>query len=133
MMKENILLFCTGSTLYPALEVLYRGHSDFSMGIAGGVCMCLINRVCNQDLGKKPILIRCCAGSATITTVEFFTGLIVNIGMGRSVWDYSSLPLNLLGQICPLYSGFWALLSLPAMGICDGIFRLLSKIHLPSK
>ena len=48
-----------------------------------------------------------------VTSVEFVVGCIVNLKLGWNVWDYSSQALDLMGQICPLFSLFWLLLSLP--------------------
>ena len=39
--------------------------------------------------------------------------------LGWNVWDYSSMPLNLYGQICLPFSGLWFLLCIPAFGICS--------------
>ena len=47
------------------------------------------------------------------------TGVIMNIGLGMKIWDYSKRPFNILGQICLLYSFFWFLLSFPAISICN--------------
>ena len=46
-----------------------------------------------------------------ITAVEFVFGLVFNVFLGMSVWDYSSVPGNILGQICPLFSVLWCGLS----------------------
>ena len=63
-------------------------------------------------------------GSAVLTTVlEFITGCIVNLRFGLGVWDYSSVPFNLLGQVCLPFSIGWSMLTLPGlwMGrvLCD--------------
>ena len=118
-MKKDICLFCTGGTIYPLLEIASRGRTDFSMALAGGVCLCLIDRIC------------CLAGSGIITTVEFCTGLIVNILLKMDVWDYSALPVNIMGQICLRFSVIWCFLTIPAMGVCT-LFdksKLLTKKH----
>ena len=54
-------------------------------------------------------------GSTIITVLEFITGCIVNLWLGWNVWDYSNLPLNLLGQICLPFSTLWYFIS--AIGI----------------
>ena len=95
-MKKDICLFCTGGTIYPLLEIASRGRTDFSMALAGGVCLCLIDHICCKKMkGRSPVL-RCLAGSGIITVVEFCTGLIVNILLKMDVWDYSALPGNLV-------------------------------------
>jgi hypothetical protein len=128
-MKKYSFLFLTGSTIYPALEVACRGRSDISMAAAGGICLCLIDRICNQDIRTRPLALRCFAGSAIITGVELVIGVIVNLALKMDVWDYSAMPMNLWGQICLPFSILWFLATIPAMGIC-GIFdksKYLSK------
>lgn len=119
----------TGGTVYPMLEVVARGRTDFSMAIAGGLCLCLIDRVCNERIKNEPILLRCFAGSGIITGVEFVIGVLVNLVFKLNVWDYSSLPMNLLGQICLPFSVLWFFATLPAMAIC----RLFDQSKLLAK
>ena len=56
----------------------------------------LINEVFPWDFG---LLWQSLIGSVIITACEFITGVIVNIWLGLGVWDYSTLPFNILGQI----------------------------------
>ncbi len=119
----------TGGTIYPALEVAFRGRTDVSMAAAGGICLCLIDRVCNQNIKLQPLAVRCFAGSGIITGVEFIIGVLVNLVLKMDVWDYSQMPLNILGQICLPFSLLWFVATIPAMGIC-GLFdksKYLSK------
>lgn len=126
-MEKRISLFLTGGVVYPSLEILYRGHSDFSMAIAGGLCLCLIDRVCNHRLKFQPLAVRCMAGSGVITTVEFATGILVNVILKLNVWDYSQLPMNVMGQICMPFSLLWCALTIPAMQLCGLYDRLAEK------
>ena len=52
---------------------------------------------------------------------ELFTGCIVNLWLGWGVWDYSSLPMNLRGQICLPYCLLFLPLCLLAIIIDDYI------------
>ncbi|MBW7571798.1 putative ABC transporter permease [Caproiciproducens faecalis] len=117
-MKKNAFLFLTGGTVYPALEIICRGRTDISMAAAGGLCLCLIDRVCNHRMKSSPISAKCLIGSGIITTVEFATGLLVNVALKMNVWDYSALPMNIMGQICVPFSLLWFVATLPAMGLC---------------
>lgn len=128
-MKKYTTLFLTGGTIYPLLEIACRGKTDISMGFAGGICLCLINHVCNSRMKNSPIATKCLAGSFIITTVEFAVGILVNVVFKMDVWDYSGLPMNVMGQICIPFSILWFFMTLPAMGIC-ALFertRLFSK------
>lgn len=114
-MEKKLALFLSGAAIYPALEILCRGKTDFSMAVAGGVCVCLIDRVCNDRLHERPLSVKCLAGSGIITTVEFGTGVLVNMVLKLNVWDYSQIPLNILGQICFPFSLLWCFVTIPAM------------------
>ncbi len=105
------IFFVIGGILYPIIEILYRGYTHISMSILGGICLSSI-RVVDLALGKGRILLKALFSSIIITQLEFICGVIVNLGMGLSVWDYSDRPFNIAGQICPLFTFFWFLLSL---------------------
>ena len=96
------------------LELLWRGRSHGSMFLAGGLCFLLIGHLGEVE-PKLPLILRAPVGAAIITMVELGVGLVAN--RSYAVWDYRRQPLNFKGQICPLYSLFWVLLSLPAMGL----------------
>ena len=56
-----------------------------------------------------------------ITVLEFCTGCIVNLWLGWGVWDYSGMPGNILGQICPQYMLLWLPVSLAGIVLDDWI------------
>lgn len=116
---QDAILFLAGSWTYPALEMIWRGETHSSMALAGGICLCLINHVCCDWLGDKNIISRCFVGAGIITGVELVMGLFLNCLLGFDIWDYSAVPLNLLGQVCLPYSFLWLGLSLPAMALCE--------------
>ncbi|MCI1965195.1 MAG: putative ABC transporter permease [Oscillospiraceae bacterium] len=125
-MRKRLSLFLTGGVLYPFLEIICRGHSDISMAVAGGICLCLIDKICNYRLKFRPLIVRCAAGSAIITAIEFLTGILVNLVLKLNVWDYSQLPMNIMGQICIPFSLLWSILTIPAMQIC-GLYDQMTK------
>ncbi len=121
-MRKDSILFLTGSCAYPTLEMAWRGHTHYSMALAGGVCLCLIDHICCGLLEGRSLFTRCLAGSGLITGVELAAGIIVNQVMGLVVWDYSDMPMNIMGQVCLPYSVLWFGLTLPAMALC-GLLR----------
>ena len=121
-MRKDSILFLTGSCAYPTLEMAWRGHTHYSMALAGGVCLCLIDHICCGMLEGRSLFTRCLAGSGLITGVELAAGIIVNQVMGLAVWDYSDMPMNIMGQVCLPYSVLWFGLTLPAMALC-GLLR----------
>ena len=90
-----------GGILYCLVEILFRGYSHWSMFLLGGIVFlfCGIQgRAVKWQDSFITQLIRC---GIFITATEFITGIIVNRWMGLNVWDYSDLPFNVMGQVCP--------------------------------
>ncbi|MGN6710854.1 putative ABC transporter permease [Anaerocolumna jejuensis] len=112
---KYILFFFVGGFSYCGIETLFRGYSHISMLIAGGVCFLLIDYINQKCKHEIPLPGRMFLSSLAITAVELMAGLIVNLWMHLNVWDYSNQPLNAWGQICPLFSLVWFLLSAPAI------------------
>ena len=61
-MVQTARLFLAGSSIYPALELLYRKKTHVSMAVAGGTSLCFINKVCNGLLKQKSLPVKCVAG-----------------------------------------------------------------------
>lgn len=122
LFTKYLVLFFIGGTIYVSLEHIWRGWSHWTMFILGGICFIalgLINEVLDWN---TPMVLQMAIGCAIITTLEFITGCVVNIGLGWDVWDYSQYPLNFLGQISVGSSVLWYFLS--AVGIVlDDIIR----------
>lgn len=121
---EYILVSLTGGLLYALLELGWRGWTHWTMLLCGGACFCLMYLIALISL---PLWRKCVLSSAAITTVEFYTGCIVNLGLDWQVWDYSDLPFNLLGQICPQFFLLWLILSLPGLWLCVRLRELLRR------
>ena len=121
---KNLILFEIGGLIYSLIEIIYRGNTHWTMFIVGGLCFLLvgwINKFFSWDLALwKQMLI----GGTIITAVEFVSGCIINLWLGWNVWDYSHVPLNILGQVCLPFYFAWVGLSLIAI-ILDDIIRWL--------
>ena len=105
--SKHFVLFLIGGTIYVGIELLWRGYSHWTMFILGGLCfICcgLLNEIIPWEMViSKQMLI----GAVIVTLLEFLTGMIVNVKLGWNVWDYSNLPLNICGQICPIFFIAW--------------------------
>lgn len=100
-------LLLAGGGLYVLLELVWRGRSHWTMFLLGGICFValgLINEVIPWDM---PLWQQAVIGAAIVTVLEFIAGCIVNLWLGWNVWDYSGLPGNVLGQICPQFFVLW--------------------------
>ncbi|MBR7184156.1 MAG: hypothetical protein IKD37_00970 [Clostridia bacterium] len=118
---EFCLVSAVGGVGYCALEVIWRGWSHVSMALAGALCFGLYYWFC--AVSRRPLWQRALAGAGIITAVELCVGLVVNVWLGLGVWDYSSLPFNLWGQVSLLYSVLWFGLCLPIAGVCRFLRR----------
>ena len=97
-----MIIFTAGAAGYTLLEVLWRGHSHWSMAAAGGISLLLLSKVFHK-LAAAPIYFKSIIGGGIITIIEFCFGAVFNLGLGMHVWDYSELPYNCYGQICLRY------------------------------
>lgn len=131
----HISLFLTGGYSYCLAEVLFRGYTHWSMFLLGGCCLSLLGAL-RRRLPQMSIRVRMVLGGAVITAAEFLCGVAVNLVFRLSVWDYSDIPGNLLGQVCPLFSLVWCLISLPAMALdrlhCDVVWARSFPSHSAS-
>lgn len=122
MPLKYTFLFWFGGATYVALEVIWRGYSHWTMLLLAGVLFIvigLLNEIWSWNLKfRYQVLI----STAIATTLELFTGLIVNVCLGWDVWDYSNVPFNFLGQICLPYTFLWIALSAVAI-ILDDVLR----------
>lgn len=115
---EQAVIFAFGAINYVAIEILWRGHTHWTMAVAGGLCAMLIY-VFNMEFHNVNLIYKCLVGAVIITSVELVTGLIVNMTLKWDVWDYSQRAFNFLGQICPRYFVYWFMLCIPVVKLFD--------------
>lgn len=108
---ENAVLFCVGGIVYIVIELLWRGYSHWSMFFLGGLCFLVIGWLNERMEWETPLLLEMLLGAFLITVLEFGFGYIFNIRLGLNVWDYSDMPLNIMGQVCLPYMLLWFSLS----------------------
>ena len=119
LLNKYIILFDTGGLVYILIEMLWRGWSHWTMFMLGGLCFValgLINEVIPWEMQLwRQVLI----GACIITALEFMTGCVVNLWLGLGVWDYGTMPGNVLGQICPQFFVLWIPISLAGIILDD--------------
>ena len=125
VLKEFIIFIIFG-LMYVTIELLYRGHTHYSMFIVGGVCGVLIGLI-NDNTPDMPLLPQCVLGAVIITVIELLTGLFLNVYLGLNVWDYSNQPFNFMGQICPQFCIIWCILSILVIRIDDWLKEKVLK------
>ena len=109
----SMLLWFFGGALYFVLEVAYKtatGHPErisWTMLVVA-IVLCIPVERCGAA-----------ACAALVTAAELVAGLLLNVWLGLGVWDYSDLPFNFMGQICPQFSLVWWALCLMFIPVFD--------------
>ena len=118
---EYLFLFYFYGATYITIEVFFRGYSHWTMFLLGAFCGIMIGLINNVLPWETPLILQAVLGGAIVTLNEFIFGYILNIKLGLGIWDYSNMWGNVLGQICPLFSICWSVLSLVAIVLDDYI------------
>lgn len=119
---QYFLIFVLGGIGYGLLELIWRGYTHWTMLICGGICFVMMYLISAAGMSFPR---KCILSAAAITAVEFFTGCLVNLRMHWHVWDYSAVRFNVLGQICPLFTLMWLILSVPGLRLCQRLHEIL--------
>lgn len=124
---QNLAVFAIGALSYPLLELIWRGHTHWSMMLAGGICMVLMFEIYNthRNIG---ILNRALIGAFIITSVELVFGCVLNYWLKMDIWDYSDKRFNFMGQICLMYTFLWGLLSIPVSVLCIRLKDMFNRV-----
>lgn len=116
LLRAFWLWLITGA-VYFFIEGLWRIHSNggwanIIMMPIGGLCGVLVG-VMNENpkYCKKKMALQSLYGMACVVVVEFACGMILNVALKMDMWDYSKLPVNVLGQICLPFAILWFLLT----------------------
>lgn len=123
---EHALLAVLGGLLYVLIELIWRGRSHWTMAVLGGVCFVAIGLL-NEVWPRMSMLLQMALGALIVTAAELVTGLIVNVWLDWQVWDYSSLPFNVMGQICLPFTAAWFALSGVAIVVEDWLHRIFDR------
>ena len=117
---KTAILFVFGGLAYFGLEVLFRGHSHWTMFVLGGFLFLILGEL-NEGLLEwdTPLIWQGVLGSAIVTGAELATGMILNVWLGLGVWDYSGMLLNYQGRICLPFSILWIFVSIAAVVLDD--------------
>ena len=118
--KKYGLLFILGAVGYAAIEIIWRGRTHWSMMIAGGLCFILFSMVAEM-LNGKSLLVKAAVCAVGVTAIEFIFGVVFNIWLKMGVWDYSNVPFNIMGQICPMFSLLWVGVAIAFLPLADAI------------
>ena len=79
---KEMFLAVTGGLLYIILELVWRGHSHWTMFVLGGLCFVLIGLINELIPWCMPLWKQALIGAVIITGLELLTGCIVNLWLG---------------------------------------------------
>lgn len=122
--RELPAVFTAGGVVYGSIEILWRGHTHWTMLLAGGAALTAIHLITQGTRWR--FWQKWLGSAAAVLTIEFVTGVVVNLKLGWDVWDYSDQPYNLYGQVCLRYALLWLGLVLFGMGLSSALRRVLS-------
>ena len=123
--SQHIISFLMGFFLYCLFEIVTRGYTHWTMGVTGGRVISILYGINSQN--RISLLKNCFIGAFIITAIEFAVGIFDNIIMHWQVWDYSDMPMNILGQICLPFSCLWFILCIPVYYICKLLQNMFTR------
>lgn len=128
---KYLILGNVGGVVYIFIELLYRGYSHWTMYIVSAISFILIGLINEYISWDMKLWKQMLIGACIVTIMEFISGYIINIKLGWNVWDYSNLPLNIMGQICLPFSIIWFFISFVAIITDDYLRYWLFKEEKP--
>lgn len=112
----SMLLWTWGGAVYFLLEVAFKtatGHPErisWTMLVLAVVLCVPVERAGAELPWECPLWLQAAVCASLVTCVEFLAGCVLNLWLGMDIWDYSNLPMNLLGQVClPFFFVWWGL------------------------
>lgn len=124
-LSQYTFAFLMGYFIYSLIEIINRGYTHWTMALTGGFVLAILYAVNSRR--TMNLIKSCFIGAVIITSIEFTVGVFDNIIMRWNVWDYSDMPFNILGQICPHFSLYWFLLCIPSYYLCMLIRKKFSE------
>lgn len=128
---KNALFFVIGGVGYGIIELLWRGRTHWAMLVAGGICFICFSDIAERFKGRS-LWFKAAVSAVVVTAVELVFGVFFNMILHEDIWDYSRMPFNLWGQICPLFSLLWGILGLAFIPLADrlnGYFKKQLKLR----
>ena len=124
--KKSALFLIIGGIGYAIIELLWRGHTHPTMILAGGICFLAFSKI-SERYKEKPLIFKAVISALAVTGVEFVFGIIFNVIFKMHVWDYSTQPYNLFGQVCPKFSLAWLILGFVFIPLAEAINKKVER------
>ena len=68
---------------------------------------------------EMPLIAQAGISALAVIATEFVAGLILNVALGLGIWDYSNMPGNIMGQVCPQFALLWFVVSIIGIVLMD--------------
>ena len=68
---------------------------------------------------EMPLIAQAGISALAVIATEFVAGLILNVALGLGIWDYSNVPGNIMGQVCPQFALLWFVVSIIGIVLMD--------------
>lgn len=122
-LNKNIILIIVMGLIYMGIELIWRGRTDLAMWVVGGLCAMLVGRLNETDrFPNMKIWQQSILGVVITLSIEFISGMYLNVYKHLNIWDYSDEKFNIYGQICLPYAFLWFLL-MPLVIFTDDYLR----------
>lgn len=123
----SVLLWTWAGAVYFFLEVAWktlRGEPEsisWTMFLLAILLAIPLERFGAELPWEMPLALQALICGTAITGAELAAGMVLNVWLNMDVWDYSNMPGNLWGQICPQFWALWCVLSIGAIAILDWV------------
>ncbi len=86
-----------------------------------GTAAVLIDRINDEISWDIDYLLQGIIGAGIITLLEMIVGTLDRLLLHLSMWDYSNLPGNFKGIICPQFTFIWFVFTLALITLLDAL------------
>lgn len=123
----SVLLWTWAGAVYFFLEVAWktlRGEPEaisWTMFLLAIILAIPLERFGAELPWEMPLALQALICGTAITGAELAAGLVLNVWLRMGVWDYSNMPWNLWGQVCPQFWALWCVLSVGAIVALDWV------------
>lgn len=128
-----LTIFIISGLIYIILELLWRGHTHWTMFLCAGLCGLVMANINNNLLEfDTDFLEQVFCSALCCTTFEFLFGIIFNGDF--SIWDYRGLwgTIHALGdQVNILFFGIWIIISFFSLPFLDWLQWKLGLAEKP--
>ena len=103
---KTMYLWAIGGLLYCLFELLFRGHTHWTMFAVGGFCFVMCGLL-NEHIGwDMPFPLQMLIGCLIITGTELIAGIVLNFLSAVAIALDDELRYNMFGEEKPHYY-FW--------------------------